>query len=210
MVFRVEKSDRLDITGGTLRYMLTLITRILLFSVVSILAFVVGTLPAAFFGLLLSPTASGLYVVLVILLSTRLATVFLNYDITIYGSELSGVREKITGGPRWRTLFILSAGGLNLLMIVSIAVGSLVAIIAPPIVFMIGSFVVLAANELARKRFDVSISILGVRITRTLLEAATSQSTAERRQLTQLTTAAEWIASSLTVFGQVEQPVNHG
>ncbi|WP_204366034.1 hypothetical protein, partial [Halorubrum distributum] len=128
------------------------------------------------------------------------------YDITIYGSELSGVRSNVVGDTRWKTLFILSAGGLNLLIIASLLVGSLVAIVAPPIVFMIGSFTVLVANELARKQFDISISILGVRLTKMVFEAVTSQGPTERRQLSQLTTGAEWIASSLTVFGQVDQP----
>ena len=186
--------------------MATLAAYLLLFSLVSIVALVIGTLPAAAFGLFLSPIASGIYLVLVILLGSRLATVLLVYDITIYGSELSGVRSNVVGDTRWKTLFILSAGGLNLLIIASLLVGSLVAIVAPPIVFMIGSFTVLVANELARKQFDISISILGVRLTKMVFEAVTSQGPTERRQLSQLTTGAEWIASSLTVFGQVDQP----
>lgn len=206
MVFQVEKSDRLEISGGTLEYILRLYLQILRFSVASILLLLIGTLPAAAIGLILSPVASGLYLILVVLLATRLAIVLLNYDITIYGATISGARSSVTGGPRWRRLYLLSAGGLNLLIIVSIVVGTLAATVAPPIIFMFVSFTVLVGNEIARRQLDTSISIIGVRITRMLLERVTSQSTRERRELSQLSTAAEWVATSLTVFGPVEQP----
>lgn len=206
MVFQVEKSNRLEISGGTLEYILRLSLKILKFSVASILLLLVGTLPAAAIGLILSPVASGLYLILVVLLAARLAIVFLNYDITIHGATISGARSNVMDGPRWRILGLLSAGGLNLLIIVSIVAGTLAATATPPIIFMLVSFAVLGGNELARKQFGTSISIIGVRITKMVLERVTFRSTKERRELSQLSIAAEWVATSLTVFGQVEQP----
>ena len=206
MVFQVEKSDQLEISGGTLEYILKLSLKILRFTIASILLLLIGTLPAAAIGLILSPVASGLYLIIVISLATRLAIVLLNYDITIYGATISGARSNVTGGPRWRRLYLLSAGGLNLLITVSIVAGTLAATAAPPIIFMFVSFAVLVGNEIARRQLDTSISIIGVRITKMILERVTSQSAIERRELSQLSTAAEWVATSLTVFGQVEQP----
>ena len=186
--------------------MLKLSMRILLFSVIAILLLMIGTLPAAVVGFLLFPATLGLYLILMVILGSRLATVLLNYDITIHGAVISGTRSSVAGKTRWRTLSILSAGGLNLLIFVSIAVGGLISTVAPPVVFILTSFAVLVSNEIARKTFDISISILGVRVTKIIIETVTSHSTRERRELSQLSTGAEWIASSLTVFGHIDQP----
>lgn len=206
MVFQVEKSDRLEISGGTLDYILKLSFEILRFSIASILVLLIGTLPAAAIGLMLSPVASGLYLIIVIALATRLGMVLLNYDIRIQGATISGARSDVTDRPEWLRLGLLSAGGLNLLIIVSVIVGTLAATVAPPIIFMSISAAALVGNELIRKKMDTSISIIGVKITKVLYEKVPSLSARERRELSQLATAAEWIATSLTAFGHIETP----
>lgn len=205
MVFQVEKSDRLEISGGTLEYIFKLSLKILQFSVASILVLLIGTLPAAAIGLIISSVAIGLYLIIVVLLAIRLGMVFLKYDIKIHGATISGTRSK-SSKSQFLKIGFLSAGGLNLLIIVSIVAGTLAAIVAPPIIFMLVSFTVLVANELMRKQFDISISIVGVRITKGIFNRVIFTSARERRELSELTSVAEWVATSLTVFGQMKKP----
>lgn len=201
MPLTLEESDRLTIAGGTPRYMAVLGIRLLAYAVLGWLLLLIATSPVLIVAWLGSATAFGIIVIVTLLFGGRLGTVLLRYDFKLKGAELSGVRRGSESSRQFWTLFGLSAGGLNVLLAGVVLVGAVVAMFAPPIVALVAAFGVLVGNELLRRRFDMSLSILGVRLTAAAVTRVRSLSAIERRELTQLAEGAEWLASGFTMFG---------
>jgi hypothetical protein len=205
-----EAVNRLDIEGSTPRFILGAGLRMTAFALLGWVLIVVATLPV-FLGSWLTTVGFGVYLATTLVVGARLGTIFLQYKFTMQTTTGEGTRAGTaeTDGSR-RTLFILSAGGVNLLFGVAVAVAALVGLVAPPVVALLAAYAVLGANELARRRVELSLSIAGVRLTAALIRWVRELSTPQQRRLTRLTMAAEWLTSGLTIVGQADPDVFYG
>jgi len=204
MPFTVEESDRLNIDGGVIRYIAVLTGKLTLWSLFTGSVLLLITTPIAASMWFLSPTAFGFVIVLAAVLGARLAVIAIKYNFKFPKIDPKGTRSgMVQRDPRLR-IFILSAGGVNALILTAAIVGALVASVAPTSVAVLATFGVLVGNELVRQRFEISLSIIGVRATARVYQWLFVETAQERREFAQIKTGAEWLTSGLTMFSTLD------